>query len=131
VATVAELMSRELVAIDASESLVAAARRMTERHVGSVLVFEGERVSGILTERDILHAAAEGVIGKDDVATWMTPQPETIEVSETSEHAAVVMLHGGFRHLPVTESGRVVGIISMRDLLAASAGAGEQAPRGV
>jgi signal-transduction protein with cAMP-binding, CBS, and nucleotidyltransferase domain len=129
VPTVAELMSRDLVAIDKSESLVAAARRMTERRVGSVLVFDHEDLTGILTERDILRAVAKGVVGEEDVGAWMTPHPETVEAADTGEHAAVLMLHGGFRHLPVTEGERVVGIISMRDLLATSVG--ERAPRGV
>src|SRR5918911_84602 len=52
-----------------------------------------------------------------DVADWMTWHPETIEADDTTQHAGVVMIHGGFRHLPVVEGGRPVGIVSIRDLM--------------
>jgi CBS domain-containing protein len=59
----------------------------------------------------------------------MTHGPETIEPDETGEHAAVLMIHGGFRHLPVVTGGKVVGILSIRDLMRAVLD--DAAPRGV
>ena len=59
----------------------------------------------------------------------MTPHPETIEPDDTTEHAAVLMIHGGFRHLPVVEAGAVVGILSIRDLMQSVLD--DAAPRGV
>jgi CBS domain-containing protein len=47
----------------------------------------------------------------------MTRHPETVEASESTAHAASLMIHGGFRHLPVTDGGSVIGIISIRDLM--------------
>jgi CBS domain-containing protein len=58
----------------------------------------------------------------------MTRNPETVEPDESLAQARLVMLHGGFRHLPVVEGGRVIGMLSLRDLLAASE---DEAPRGV
>ena len=52
------------------------------------------------------------------VDDWMTHHPETIEPSDTTGHAAALMIHGGFRHLPVVEGGgKAVGIVSIRDLM--------------
>jgi CBS domain-containing protein len=126
--TVGELMSRELTTVARDATLREAAERMVARRVGSVLVFEGERLVGILTERDVLKAVARGSVDAR-VDEWMTRHPETIEAGNTVEQAAVVMLHGGFRHLPVADGEQVIGVLSMRDVM--SVVAGDQAPRGV
>jgi CBS domain-containing protein len=126
--TVGERMSRQLTTVARDATLRDAAERMVARRVGSVLVFEGERLVGILTERDVLTAVARGGI-EARVDELMTRHPETIEAGDTLEHAAAVMLHGGFRHLPVADGEQVVGILSMRDVM--SVFAGDQAPRGV
>lgn len=115
--SVAAHMSRDLLTIDAAAGLGDAAKRMVERGVGAVVVLEGERLTGILTERDVLRAVASGWNEAASVADWMTRHPETIEPAESTEHAAVLMIHGGFRHLPVVEGERVVGIVSIRDLM--------------
>ena len=110
-------MSRDLLAVGADERIAAAARRMVDRGVGAVLVMDGERLAGILTERDVLQAVAEGRAEDATVGERMTRQPETVEASESTGHAASLMIHGGFRHLPVTEGEAVVGIVSIRDLM--------------
>lgn len=120
-------MSRGLVTVGREATLREAAQRMTDRRVGSALVMDGERLLGILTERDLLRAVAGGSI-EGRVADCMTSHPETIEDADSLDHAAVLMLHGGFRHLPVVEGERVVGMLSMRDLLGAVVV--DQAPRG-
>lgn len=125
---ISELMSRDLVRIAPDTTLTDAARAMAERRVGSALVFEGDRLVGILTERDILRAVAAGTLGST-AAESMTPHPETIASGDPIEHAGVLMLHGGFRHLPVTEGESVVGIVSIRDLIGHSLH--DAAPRGV
>jgi CBS domain-containing protein len=127
--TVADYMSRELAIVEREASLEDAARRMVERRVGSLLVFEGEQLVGIVTERDVLRSVAGGAIAQARVDTCMTRHPETIDATDEIEHAAVVMIHGGFRHLPVADAERIVGILSMRDLIAATVA--DQAPRGV
>ena len=110
-------MSRDLVTVRRDELLAGAASRMAERRVGAALVLDGERLIGILTERDVLNAVAAGGVESAIVSGWMTHGPETIEPDDTTEHAAVLMIHGGFRHLPVIEGGHPVGILSIRDLV--------------
>src|SRR5712691_5518587 len=112
-------MSQKLLAVEPGTTLDEAARRMTERGVGSVVVLESERLTGIFTERDLLRAVASGYRGHASVGDWMTRHPETIEPDDTVEQAAVIMIHGGFRHLPVLDGERVVGILSIRDLMGA------------
>jgi CBS domain-containing protein len=122
-------MSRDLLTVDSSLPLAEVAARMVERSVGAVLVLDGERLVGILTERDVLRAVARGIRDDAVVHEWITTDPDTIDPDETTEHAATLMMHGGFRHLPVTEGGAVVGILSIRDLMALALA--DSAPRGV
>ena len=58
--------------------------------------------------------------GSASVTDWMTRHPDTIEPADTTDHAASLMIHGGFRHLPVVENDQVVGMLSMRDVAGAS-----------
>jgi CBS domain-containing protein len=112
------IMSRNLLTVEAGLPLQEAARQMNERRVGAALVFDDERLTGILTERDVLRAfGGYGSEGAQRVADWMTPNPETIDSTESTGQAAAIMIHGGFRHLPVVEGGRPVGIVSIRDLM--------------
>jgi CBS domain-containing protein len=127
--TVGRIMSRELVSVPASATLAAAAEKMSGGRVGAALVMEGESLVGILTERDVLRAVGQGRVEGSTVADWMTRDPETIEPSESTDMAATLMIHGGFRHLPVVEGGRVVGIVSIRDLMRVVLD--DAAPRGV
>jgi CBS domain-containing protein len=126
---VGEHMSGDLLTVAASARLGEAAKRMVARGVGAVLVMEGDRLEGILTERDLMRAVASGYSEAAQVADWMTRHPETIETSDTTDHAASLMIHGGFRHLPVVEQGRVAGIISIRDLMRVALH--DSSPRGV
>jgi CBS domain-containing protein len=110
-------MSRDLLSVEPGLALTEVAKRMVEKDVGAVLVTEGKRLVGILTERDVLRAVARGIDEGTTAADWMTRDPETLEPDESTEHAAVLMIHGGFRHLPVTEKDEVVGMLSIRDLM--------------
>jgi CBS domain-containing protein len=122
-------MSRDLLTVEAALPLAEVAERMVEREVGAVLVLDGERLAGIMTERDVLRAVARGISADAVVRDWMTTDPETIGPDETTEHAATLMMHGGFRHLPVVEDDEVVGILSIRDLMRIALA--DSAPRGV
>lgn len=126
---VSEHMSRDLLTVAPGDPLGEAAKRMVARGVGAVLVLDGERLEGILTERDLMRAVAGGYSDEARVADWMTRHPETIEVTDGTDHAASLMIHGGFRHLPVVEEGHVAGIISIRDLMRVALA--DSAPRGV
>src|SRR4051794_9752282 len=110
-------MSRDLLTVEPDLPIVDVAKRMVARDVGAVLVYEDGALCGILTERDVLRAVADGLGDDTLVRERMTPQPETLDADDTTDHAAVLMIHGGFRHLPVMEAGEVVGVLSIRDLM--------------
>jgi CBS domain-containing protein len=110
-------MSTELLTVDPSAPVTEVAKRMVAKDVGAVLVFEEGAICGILTERDVLRAVADGLDDATLVRDRMTANPETLDADDTTEHAAVLMIHGGFRHLPVVEQGQVVGVLSIRDLM--------------
>jgi CBS domain-containing protein len=126
---VTDHMTRSLLSIAADATLGEAASRMAERGVGAVVVLEGDTVAAILTERDVMKAVAAGQDGSASVTDWMTRHPDTIEPGDTTDHAASLMIHGGFRHLPVVEEGKVVGIVSIRDLMRVALD--DRSPRGV
>jgi CBS domain-containing protein len=127
-ATVRDVMSTALLAVEATEDVTDAARQMHDRGVGAALVLNGELLSGILTERDVLRAVATGEVEGTKVGAWMTHDPETIDPGERPGQAAAIMLHGGFRHLPVVEDGKPIGIVSIRDLMRVVID--DEAPRG-
>jgi CBS domain-containing protein len=110
-------MSRDLLTVAPGDALGEVAQRMVDRDVGAVLVMVGEELTGILTERDVLRAVAAGIEDETVVSDWMTRDPETMSPDDTTEHAAVLMIHGGFRHMPLVEGERVVGMLSIRDLM--------------
>ncbi len=110
-------MSRNLLTVEREARVTEIAQRMVERDVGAVLVLEGQRLVGILTERDVLRAVARGLDDSSTVADWMTRDPDTLEADESTRQAATLMIHGGFRHLPVMEGDEVVGMLSIRDLM--------------
>jgi CBS domain-containing protein len=122
-------MSRDLLTVSPGDSLSDVAQRMVDRDVGAVLVMDGSQLSGILTERDVLRAVAAGTEERTVVSDWMTRDPETMAPDDTTQHAAVLMIHGGFRHLPLVEGSDVVGMLSIRDLMRVVLD--NAAPRGV
>jgi CBS domain-containing protein len=121
-------MTRNLLTVAPETPLVEAAAAMTARSVGAALVVAGDRLVGILSERDILRATASGDIG-GTASDWMTRGPETVDADESTQQAGVVMIHGGFRHLPVLDGGKPVGIVSIRDLMRVALE--DVSPRGV
>jgi CBS domain-containing protein len=115
---VSDLRPHELFTARADESLDVAADRMSWHQVGALPVLEGQRLVGIVTERDLTAALAEGA---DPVITpvsdYMTPAPEVLGPDSELADAAHLMLELGIRHLPVVRSGQLVGVLSMRDVL--------------
>ena len=110
---------RPPVTVTRTATVVEAARQMKQRNVGSVVVVDGTRLVGIFTERDALFRvlAAERDPSTTRVADVMTPQPQTLSPDEPFLRALRVMHEGRFRHLPVVEQGRPIGIVSVRDAL--------------
>jgi CBS domain-containing protein len=110
-------MSRDLLTVEAGLPVVAVAKRMADRNVGAVLAVDDGRLTGIMTERDLMRAVARGLRDDAVVGECMTADPDTIAPDDTIEHAAVLMIHGGYRHLPVVDGADVVGVLSIRDLV--------------
>jgi CBS domain-containing protein len=113
---VSATMTTRLLTCPPDTALVDAAHRMAERRVGAILVTEGERLVGILTERDVLRAVGSGSI-EGTVGDRMTHDPMTVGPSASNGEAASLMIHGGFRHVPVVDDDQLVGIVSIRDLM--------------
>lgn len=123
--TVGEIMSTELVAVEPSTTVAEAATIMGAHRVGSALVLDapGELPTGIFTERDALRALASDFdAARSPVEHWMTRSPITIGSSADIREARDLMLERGFRHLPVVDGGKLVGIVSIRDLSKADRG---------
>lgn len=117
---VGDIMTASLFSIEPTTTVAEAATVMGERRIGSALVMDGDRLIGIFTERDIVRALGEHFDAAGHaVSEWMTPDPVTVPPSTPAEEALGTMLDRGFRHLPVADGARVVGIVSMRDLTAA------------
>jgi CBS domain-containing protein len=116
--TVRDLMSRAIVAGDPRQSLVDAAEEMRSHRVSALAVLDADAIVGIITERDLLRAIADGRGPRTThVSQYMTPSPHTIDAGALATGAAAVMVRHHVRHLPVTEHGRLAGFISARDLL--------------
>ncbi|HET6516447.1 MAG TPA: CBS domain-containing protein [Thermodesulfovibrionales bacterium] len=100
--------------------LVADAVTVMDGHnVGSILVFDdNSRLAGIFTERDIMHCFAKNIDFKQEpIAKVMTHNPLTLEASTDINVAITVMSERKFRHLPVTEDGKIVGVVSYRHIV--------------
>jgi CBS domain-containing protein len=119
--TVRDVMSSDLVVVAPSATVQQAATRMYAKRTGSSLVMDDDRLVGIFTERDIVRAlSGTSDAGRSSlVRDRMTPDPEVIAPGASLGEALDRMLSGGFRHLPVVEDDRVLGMVSMRDLAAA------------
>jgi CBS domain-containing protein len=108
----------ELVAARAEETVCDAAKRMAENKCGSILIMDRERLLGIFTERDLLvRVVATGRNPAETrLADVMTTDLETIDGDDSIEEAIRRMDEGAFRHLPVVDSERVLGVLSARDI---------------
>jgi CBS domain-containing protein len=118
-ATVGDVMTRSLLAVEPAATVGEAATLMGERRAGSALVMEGDRLIGIFTERDIVKALGQHFdAAGHPVSEWMTRDPITVPPETPVRAALERMIQGGFRHLPIVEEDAVVGVVSMRDLSA-------------
>ena len=109
---------RHLLTVDSKASLRRAAKVMTDRGVGCAVVIEQEKVAGIVTERDILHAVADDkIMDTATVEDVMTRDVVSGSPGWDVVKAVKTMTEGGFRHLLVMEMDDPVGIVSLRDLM--------------
>jgi len=114
---IGDLMTRDVLTVAPEDTLGEAAAKMTERGVGAAVVSDFGRMIGILSERDIMRAVADRIHSSEArVREWMTADPITATEDTSIEEAGRTMLEHGFRHLPVVDGDRAVGIVSIRDL---------------
>lgn len=113
------LKDRELYFVTPAQSVADAARYMTERNVGAVCVLEAERLRGLLSERDMMKRVIAPNRDPEStrVGEVMTPQPVVVAAEEDCEKCLLVMKQAGVRHLPVVEGDKLLGLLSLRDLL--------------
>ena len=115
-----DIISGKVYSVPPTATVAEAAEVMVKGRVGSAVVVDGPWLLGIFTERDALRVAAAGTDPKSAaVREWMTKDPITVEPETDSDDAAAIMATEGFRHLPVVEGESVVGVVSLRDVLAA------------
>lgn len=112
-------MTSPILTVEPTITLRAVSAILRDSDIGTVVVLEGAGVAGILSERDIVRALADGA---DPDQVWvgdvMTCSPRYLTVGEPFDDAAATMLSAGVRHLPVFDEGEVVGIVSIRDVAA-------------
>ena len=124
-ATIRDVMHEGIISVGPSSTVAEAATVMGGKHVGSALVMEGDTVIGIFTERDIVRALSQDFDAPGhQVSHWMTADPTMVGPDMSVEEALGLMHAGGFRHLPVREGDRVVGMVSIRDLAGAGSDPG-------
>ncbi|EFF42529.1 conserved hypothetical protein [Xanthomonas citri pv. aurantifolii str. ICPB 11122] len=101
--------------------MIEAIRLMAEKAVGAVLVMDGPRLVGIVSERDYAHKVVlrDRSSSTTSVAEITSAEVVTVSPSDTVERCMQLMTDGRFRHLPVVENGRVQGVISIGDLVKA------------
>jgi CBS domain-containing protein len=100
-------------------SIAHAARLMKEHAIGALMVVEEGRLVGICTERDVVFrvVAADKDPKSTRVASAMTAKPRALDASRPLGHALHLMYEGGFRHVPVVEGDKPIGMVSARDAL--------------
>jgi CBS domain-containing protein len=119
-AVLRDLMTTRVASTTPDTPVSAAAAVMVDASVGSAVVMQGAFLVGILTERDVLKAAASGAdLASATVKDWMTPDPQSASPDTPAQEAAQIMLLNGFRHLPVVDGRAVCGVVSLRDLFSA------------
>jgi acetyl-CoA synthetase len=115
-----DLMAHTFVSAAPEDTLGELAEHLAAADVGSALVLEFGRLTGILTSRDIVRAVASRVHPSEArVREWMSEAPVTAARDLPADAAARLMLEGGFHHLPVTENERPVGVVGLRSVVGA------------
>lgn len=114
-----EHKGNQAIAVDPATTIFGALEVMQEKNIGGLLVMEGEKLVGIFTERDYSRKVIlKGKSSRDtSVKELMTPNPITVTLDTTIENCMQLMTNKFIRHLPVVENDRVVGVISIGDVV--------------
>jgi len=119
VRAILESKGRQVVTIEPGAKVSAAVKLLSERRIGAVLVMQDGRIEGILSERDIVRGLGErgASVLDEPVHAVMTGKVVTCKSADTVAALMETMTEGKFRHLPVVEEGRLVGLISIGDVV--------------
>lgn len=116
---IADIYRPRLLTCRPDDSLVTVAQKMTTEQVGALAVVDGDDVVGVISERDIARAAAEDHdLSATTAARHMSEYLEVANLNDDHHDIARLMLNSGIRHLPVVRGNRLIGMVSIRDLLA-------------
>ena len=113
-----DIMATTFATVSPEMSLAEAARHMMEIDTGAAAVIEDDKLTGMISERDLLRHLSSGGDGEAKVADRMTRHVLSAAPHTALAEAMAMMVDGHVRHLPILEKGRVIGMISMRDLMA-------------
>ena len=114
---VRDVMTAEPIVLQQDQSIADAAQAMREASVGAVLVVDGDKLCGLVTDRDIVvRAVAELALPDSPVGQVVSPDLVAVDADDETIDAARVMQDHAVRRLPVLEDGRIVGIVSIGDL---------------
>ncbi|HTW59704.1 MAG TPA: CBS domain-containing protein [Terriglobales bacterium] len=110
---------RRVYSVEATRTVLEAARFMMEHNVGAVAVIRGGELAGIFSERDIMNrvVAVGRTPGTTLVSEVMTANPRAVSADETIEECLFIMREFGFRHLPIVDGKELKGLVSLRDIL--------------
>lgn len=113
------IRDRRLYSVEATRTVLEAARYMMEHNIGAVPVMRDGSLAGILSERDIMNrvVAVGRTPGTTAVSEVMTANPRAVDADESIEECLFIMREFGFRHLPIVEGKQVKGLVSLRDVL--------------
>jgi CBS domain-containing protein len=118
--TLRELVKdRKVYSVEATRTVLEAARYMMEHNIGAVPVLRNGDLVGILSERDIMNrvVAVGRTPGTTAVSEVMTANPRTVSADESIDECLFIMREFGFRHVPIVDGKEVKGLVSVRDLL--------------
>jgi CBS domain-containing protein len=113
----ADLMATDVLTVSPDTTIADAARRMIARETGAAVVIENDDLVGLISERDLMRAIPDACSPETPVSERMSRQVMTAAPGTSIPEAMAIMIEGRFRHLPVVDGGRVLGIVSMRDLM--------------
>lgn len=119
VRAILDTKGHHVLSVEPDAKLSAAVKLLSERRIGAVLVLSQGRMEGILSERDIVRVLGERGAGvmEEPVSSVMTRKVISCREKDTVSEIMETMTNGKFRHLPVVEDGRVVGLISIGDVV--------------
>src|SRR6187551_3845680 len=113
----ADLMATDVLTVSPDTTIADAARRMIARETGAAVVVQNDDLVGLISERDLMRAIPDACSPETPVSERMSRHVMTAAPETSVPEAMAIMIEGRFRHLPVVAGGRVLGIVSMRDLM--------------